>query len=147
MALAPDWSIASRRRLELLRAPALRFRAMAVSGLAEDGGEVGSEPAEPPVVVAPRQLAAQLARGEDREIFLRGLEAFAGLAAKHGGAVRGTRHGAELVLLARRVAVLHAREGGVLLETRRARALERAARRARASPPRWIGSRACCASA
>jgi hypothetical protein len=117
VALSPDWSIASRRRLELLRAPALRFRAMAASGLAEDGGEVASEPAEPPVVVAPRQLAAQLSRGEDREIFLRGLEAFAGLAAKHGGAVRGTRAGAELVLLARRVAVLHARDGGVLLET------------------------------
>jgi len=117
VALSPDWSIASRRRLELLRAPALRFRAMAASGLTEDGGEVGSEPAEPPVVVAPRQLAAQLTRGEDREIFLRGLEAFAGLAAKHGGAVRGTRVGAELVLLARRVAVLHARDGGVLLET------------------------------
>jgi hypothetical protein len=117
VALAPDWSIASRRRLELLRAPALRFRAMAASALAEDGGEIGSEPAEPPVVVAPRQLAAQLARGEDREIFLRGLEAFTGLAAKHGGAVRGTRAGAELVLLARRVAVLHARDGGVLLET------------------------------
>jgi hypothetical protein len=90
---------------------------MAASGLAEDGGEVASEPAEPPVVVAPRQLAAQLSRGEDREIFLRGLEAFAGLAAKHGGAVRGTRVGAELVLLARRVAVLHARDGGVVLET------------------------------
>ncbi len=117
VALAPDWSIASRRRLELLRAPALRFRAMAVSGLAEDGGEVGVEPAEPPIVVAPRQLASQLARGEDREIFLRGLEAFAGLAAKHGGAVRGTRLGAELVLLARRVAVLYARDGGVVLET------------------------------
>ncbi len=117
VALAPDWTIASRRRLELLRAPALRFRAMAASALAEDGGEVASEPAEPPVVVAPRQLAAQLTRGEDREIFLRGLEAFAGLAAKHGGAVRGTRVGAELVLLARRVAVLYARDGGVLLET------------------------------
>src|SRR5262245_31051213 len=117
VALAPDWSIASRRRLELLRAPALRFRAMAASSLAEDGGEVASEPAEPPVGVAPRQLAAQLARVEDREIFLRGLEAFAGLAAKHGGSVRGTRLGAELVLLARRVALLHARDGGVLLET------------------------------
>jgi len=117
VALAPDWSITSRRRLELLRAPALRFRAMAVSGLADDGGEVGVEPAEPPVVISPRQLAAQLTRSEDREIFLRGLEAFAGLAAKHGGAVRGTRVGAELVLLARRVAVLHARDAGVLLET------------------------------
>ena len=127
VALAPDWSIASRRRLELLRAPALRFRAMAVSGLADDGGEVGVEPAEPPVVVSPRQLAAQLTRSEDREIFLRGLEAFAGLAAKHGGAVRGTRVGAELVLLARRVAVLHARDGGVRARDARARALERAA--------------------
>jgi hypothetical protein len=117
VALAPDWSIASRRRLELLRAPALRFRAMAASALAEDAGEVTPEPAEPPVVMAPRQLAAQLARPEDRELFLRGLEAFAGLAAKHGGAVRGTRVGAELVLLARRVALLHARDGGVLLET------------------------------
>jgi hypothetical protein len=116
VALAPDWSIGSRRRLELLRAPALRFRAMAVSALAEDGGAVESEPPEAPVVVSPRQLAAQLPRAEERDLFLRGLEAFAGLAAKHGGSVRGARGGAELVLLARRVAVLQPRERNVVLE-------------------------------
>jgi hypothetical protein len=117
IALAPDWSIGARRRLEVLRAPSLRLRAMAASSLAEDGGEVESEPAEPPLVTAPRQLAAQLARAEDRELFLRALEAFSGIAAKHGGSVRGTRASAELVLLARRVAALHARDGGVVLET------------------------------
>ena len=72
----------------------------------EEGGAVAAELAEPPLRVPPGWVSAGLAGDEERDVFRRALAALEGLAAKHGGAVRGTATGVDLVMLARRVAVL-----------------------------------------
>jgi hypothetical protein len=116
VAIAPQWSIAARRRLPLLGETPFPFRAVAASSL-DDGGTVSVEPGEALVALPAHRLANRLVRPSDRELFLRALSAFEGLAAKHGGAVRGAGQCAELVLLAQRVAQLRAGDGGVVLET------------------------------
>ena len=118
VAIAPQWSIAARRRLSLLGDLPFQFRALAASALAE--GETRVQPelgAEPPVVAAHR-VAAGFDALEEPDLFRRALAAFEGLAAKHGGAVRGYESGVELILMARCVAVLGEDAGAVVMETR-----------------------------
>jgi hypothetical protein len=117
LAVAPQWSIAARRRLALLGDVPFRFRPLSASSLLDNGGAVEAEPAEPVPPLPAASVADALASADARELFRRALGAVEGLAAKHGGAVRGVEGGAELVLLARRVAVLRADGGPVSLET------------------------------
>ena len=117
LAVAPQWSIAARRRLALVGTLPYRFRAVGISALADDGHAVEGESGEAPLPLPATRIADGLARPEDRELFQRALSAFEGLAAKHGGAVRGVDGSAELVLLAQRSAVLQLRDGAVVLET------------------------------
>ena len=116
-AIAPQWSIAARRWLPLLGETPFPFHAVAVSSLAEKGAAVEAEPSESVVALPAHRVANRLMRSGERELFLRALSALEGLAAKHGGAVRGAGECAELVLLARRVAQLRAGNDGVVLET------------------------------
>ena len=95
--------------------PRLPLTAIAASALAPGGVRIAPEPREP-AVVEPALLAGRLDRASDREAFVRALAGLEGLAAKHGGVLRGGSDRAELVLLARRVATLVAEPGGVRLE-------------------------------
>jgi len=113
-AVAPDWSGADRRRLALL-SPRLPLTALAASSLAPGGVRIAPEPREP-ALIEPSLLAGRLDRASDREAFTRALAGLEGLAAKHGGVLRGGSDRAELVLLARRTATLVAEPGGVRLE-------------------------------
>jgi hypothetical protein len=115
---APQWSSASRRRLASLASSGwpFSFRAVASASLADDVA-VESEPEKPCVGVSVRQVAAGIGRAADRELFLRAASALEGLAAKHGGAIRGVGSRVELVLMASRTAALHAAVAGVELET------------------------------
>ncbi len=113
-AIAPDWSGADRRRLALL-SPRVPLAAIAASALAGGAVRVAPEPREP-AVCEPSLLAGRLARSPERDAFTRALAGLEGLAAKHGGVVRGGSDRAEIVLLARRTAALVAEPGAVRLE-------------------------------
>jgi hypothetical protein len=116
-AVAPQWSVAARQRLSLLGEPPFAFRALAATALDEESRCVE---AEGPVanLPLPAELAARrLTDAPARELYLRALRALQGLAAKHAGTVRGHASGAELVLLARRVAALRLEDGALKLET------------------------------
>jgi hypothetical protein len=116
VAVAPEWTIAARRRLALATRVPFRFRAVACPSLGDDGADIALEPASLAMVTPAEAVAAQLESAADRELFERALSAFEGLAAKHGGVVRGTGAGVELVLLARVAASLRATGGRVVLE-------------------------------
>jgi len=118
LAVAPQWSVASRRRLAALGTASypFSFRAVANTSLVDDEAVVEPEPGDVPAVVRVGQVAAGLVRAADRELFLRAAASLEGLAAKHGGAVRGVDSSLELVLLARRMAAIHAGEDGPRLE-------------------------------
>ncbi len=116
-ALAPDWTSLARQRISLLGELSFNLRCLAVPGLSDEGGDVSAEPLARPNVVPVTQVAAQLASPALRALFARTAEGLEGLAAKHGGAVRGTADTVELVLLAKRVAVLRAQDGSVMLDT------------------------------
>ena len=117
IAVAPQWSITARRRLALVGEVPFRFRALAASALADGENIVAPEPGVEPPVVAAERVVAGLDGPDARELFRRAVAAFEGLAAKHGGAVRGFGAAVELVLLARRVAALRADGAGLTLET------------------------------
>lgn len=117
LAVAPQWDGAARARLRVVGQQPFGFRALAASSLDEAGATVLPDPVGAPQPVPPERVADTLEGAEMRGLFLRALAAFEGLAAKHGGAVRGTPAGVELVLMARRSAVLRAQGGRVLLET------------------------------
>jgi hypothetical protein len=114
-AVAPVWSDAARRRLGLLRALSYRVHALAASALADDPGAVEPAPASRDLAVAPEPIAASIERGDERALFGRALVGLQGLAAKHGGSVRGVGRRAELVLFARRAACIEAGEAGLRL--------------------------------
>lgn len=116
VAIAPVWSLAARRILGIVAPPEFGWQALAAPGLADSGDGVEPLAIEPPRVVSIAQLAAHPARVEDRELFARAADGIAGLAAKHGGAVCGVGRSLELMLMARRMAVLRADEAGVVLE-------------------------------
>jgi hypothetical protein len=115
IALAPAWSDAARRRLGLLRALPYGVRALAASQLAEDPGAVEPASVEREPAVAPEQIIASLERPDDRALFARSVAALQGLAAKHGGSVRGVGRRVELVLFARRAACVDAGDGALRL--------------------------------
>jgi hypothetical protein len=117
VAVAPSWSLASRQRLGLVGELPYALRAETVPQLESLPASIEAEPMEPPVVVPPSQVHRHLARPLDQELCQRALAALSGLAAKHGGAVRGVGRSVELVLLARRVAAVRVDEDGVLLDT------------------------------
>jgi hypothetical protein len=121
VAVCPQWSIAARRRLGLLAAPGLNLRAVAASTLADGKNTIEIPTAE----IASGGSVAQLAKrfqGPSRDLFLRSVAALEGLAVKHRGAVRVVGTSVELVLLARRTALIRVEEEAngdsrVVLET------------------------------
>ena len=114
IAIAPDWSGADRRRLALLDSP-LPLTALTASALATDPVGVSPEPSPAPPPL-PGQVADGLERGGDRELFARALSGLDGLAAKHGGALRGAEGQVDLVVMTRRCASLVAEPGSVRIE-------------------------------
>ena len=115
IAVAPQWSIAARRRLMLVGGGLpFEFRAVVASALADGDSTVQPEPLEPPLTRA-AQVGALLDDPAERELFGRALAAFEGLAAKHGGSVRGFGESVELCLMARCVAALRVEDGALVL--------------------------------
>ncbi len=118
IAVCPQWSIAARRRLALLGQGTFSFRAIAASALADgENTIVSADNSEREVWLPAARVTDRLVASEDRELFSRGLAALEGLAAKHGGVVRGIGSCVEFVLLSRRVALIRADEGAISLET------------------------------
>jgi len=121
IAVCPQWSIAARQRLGILSPQGFGFRAVAASSLADGDGSVEVSPGDAGSRVPARRVADRV-EGAVRDLFLRALAALEGLAAKHGGAVRGVGSSVELVLLAQRVASIRveessASENSLVLET------------------------------
>jgi len=117
LAISPQWSTAARRRLFWIGETSFEFAAQAIPGSDGAGQAV---PAERPEAVqgVPSDLLAEACTSPGGPaLFRRALAALEGLAAKHGGVVRGTDSGAELVLLARRSALLRPESGGVAIDT------------------------------
>jgi hypothetical protein len=115
LAISARWPLAARRRLGLLRATPFGVEARRESVASRPEGDVEAEPIEPPLA------AADAAAAPRRELFERAVAALAGLAAKHGGALRPAPSGPELVLLGRTAAALRGDAGGVTLEVREPR--------------------------
>ena len=108
IAISPVWDVASRRRMGALGTTPVPIRAVMVAPA--QGAEVAIEP-EPIfdlTVIPVDRVADHLEQPGDRLLFLRALHGLRGLAAKHGGSVRGVRRAVELAILGRRVAVLRA---------------------------------------
>lgn len=116
--VAPEWSIAARRRLGLVRAELpYGLRPVAAPRLAERELGVEAEDAIEPAVLALGQVAARIPDASARALFERATGALEGLASKHGGTLRGTAQTVELVILARRVAELRAEGDRISLVT------------------------------
>jgi hypothetical protein len=116
VAIAPEWNAAARRVLGLVSPRAYTLRALVAPQLEPTAGVVEAGNGEDALPVTPARVVGALARAGDRDLFRRALAGLEGLAAKHGGAVRGVEDRVELVLLARRVAALEARSAGVQLQ-------------------------------
>ncbi len=121
IAVCPQWSIAARRRLTILSPQGINFRAVAASSLSDGENLVEVLPGETTFSLPARQIADRV-EGAPRDLFLRALAALEGLAAKHGGAVRGVGSSVELVLVAQRIASIRiespsATESHLVLET------------------------------
>jgi len=117
LAVAASWSGAARRRLGVVGDLPFPLRASAAPFLAESAGEIDPEPLEPPAVVLPRQLVRHVSRPLERDLCARAIAGIAGLAAKHGGAIRGVGRSVELAFAARRVAAVRVDADGILLDT------------------------------
>ncbi|MGI9431116.1 MAG: hypothetical protein ACR2PQ_02825, partial [Myxococcota bacterium] len=115
IAIAPHWDASDRRLLGALTATPLPVRALAAPGL---GGApvVGPERGARSLPEAPARVGLALPTAPERRLFARALAGLEGLAAKHGGAVRGAGGSVELVVYARRVAALQAGGQGASLE-------------------------------
>ncbi|MBW1842830.1 MAG: hypothetical protein JRJ05_00715 [Deltaproteobacteria bacterium] len=121
IAVCPQWSIAARQRLAILSPQGINFRAVAASSLSDAENLVEVLPGDSAFSVPARQVANRV-EGAQRDLFLRALAALEGLAAKHGGAVRGVGASVELVLVAQRIASIRienpsATENHLVLET------------------------------
>jgi hypothetical protein len=114
--VAPAWGVASRRRLGAIGGTPFALDPLPAPFLAEGPAAVEAEPLVGPLFVAPERLARHPIRPADRELCRRALAGLAGLAAKHGGSVRGVGRSVELALLARRVAAIRVDDEGVLLD-------------------------------
>ena len=115
-AIAPTWTAAGLQRLARIGDLPFRVKAVSAPVLGESRGEIEPDFWSPPIPLALETVSAGLVNSEDRNLFERAASALEGLASKHGGSVRGTTTGIELVVMARRVAELKA-ESGVVLET------------------------------
>jgi hypothetical protein len=117
LAVAPAWRDVDRRALALLDGLPLDLAAVAAPLLAEEGA-VDAEPRSAGFAGPPELAGAALGSAAEQARFERALAGLRGLAAKHGGVVRGAEGGAELVLLARVAATLRAGREGLVLEVR-----------------------------
>ena len=117
-AIAPNWPLAARRRLGLLRSTPFRVRALIENTQGQPEGAVEPEPLEASMLCAAAPGGGDATR---HALLARCAAALAGLAAKHDGAVRVTSAGDELMLLGRVAAVLRGDEGGIALEVREPR--------------------------
>ncbi|HVH05605.1 MAG TPA: hypothetical protein VNE71_06365, partial [Myxococcota bacterium] len=115
LALAPAWREVDRRALALAGGLPFELTALAVPALADDG-VVEAEPQSGALGASPELAGASLAAPAERARFERALAGLRGLAAKHGGVVRGGEGVAELVLFARPVAALRAGHEGAVLD-------------------------------
>jgi hypothetical protein len=113
-AVSGSWSLSARRRLGLQRPGPLLVRARIEPDAQDFAGEVTPEGLETPVRPA-ASLPAGLGEAA-RPLWRRAIAALAGLAAKHGGAVRPAPSGIELVFAGRPVAILRGDAQGVGLE-------------------------------
>ncbi|HET6303481.1 MAG TPA: hypothetical protein VFG80_01780 [Myxococcota bacterium] len=116
IAVAPRWDEESRRLLAVLeKGSPLTLRAVEAPALADAAGSVA--PAGAPANWIPvRTVLRAPERAEDRALLQRTADALGGLAAKHGGALRGFGESLELSILGRRMASLRADGSGVVLE-------------------------------
>jgi hypothetical protein len=116
IAVAPRWDDASRRLLAgLEKSSLLALRAVEAPALADAAGAVASSGSSANWIPV-RTVLRVPGRAEDRALLERAADALAGLAAKHGGALRGFGESLELSILGRRVAALRADASGVVLE-------------------------------
>jgi hypothetical protein len=116
--VAPEWSLAARRRLGIVRAELpYTLRPVAAPKLAERELGVEAEDAIEPAVLSLAQVAARIPDAPGRALFQRATGALEGLASKHGGTLRGTAQTIELVILSRRVAELRCEGSGISLVT------------------------------
>ena len=113
-AIAPYWSQTDVRRLGAFRETTFAFQTLAAPQLAEGPAGVPAELPAEPACLSSAQVAAHIIDPAGRALFLRAAASLEGLAAKHGGAIRGVGLAVELVLLGRRVAELRIDEGVVL---------------------------------
>ena len=115
-AVAPNWSIEARRRLGLVRVELpFKLRPTRAPELAADRQNVQAEADLEPTAVHLDAVGRHLSDAEEREVFQRATMSLSGLAAKHGGVVRGVGRSVELVVYARRIAELRADEGAAAL--------------------------------
>ncbi|MFP6605197.1 MAG: hypothetical protein VCC19_01355 [Myxococcota bacterium] len=115
--VAPEWTGLGRRVLSAVGEQPFRLTPLAAPSLVVDGESVVAEQDAQAAVLAPAQIAGHLARPADRDLFMRVSRGLEGLAAKHGGALRGYGRAVEFTLLARRVAELRAEPDEVVLVT------------------------------
>ena len=110
--VAPEWTVAARRRLALIRAELpYSLRPIALPSLSDRSLGVEAEEPLDAAVVPLQQVIDQGVTATDRDLFRRSVTALSGLAVKHGGAVRGTPQSVELVVMARRVAEIRVDRG------------------------------------
>jgi len=116
--VAPEWSVAARRRLALIRAELpYSLRPLELPSLSDRSLGVEAEEPLDAAVVPVQQVIDQGVTASDRDLFRRSVTALSGLAVKHGGAVRGTPQSVELVVMARRVAEMRVDRGVLTLIT------------------------------
>lgn len=115
-AIAPAWGLSARRALGAVGATGFTVRPILAPGLVDAPAEVQPEAIPGLLLASPDLLAQHPSRPADRELARRALGGLAGLAAKHGGAIRGVGRSAELALLAKRVAAVRVDDEGVLLD-------------------------------
>ncbi len=114
--VSPNWSISARRRLGLVRNELpFKLRPVSAPELAASRGDVEAEADLEPSAVHLAGVGMQLSDAEERSLFQRAVQSLEGLAAKHGGSVRGVGRSIELVVSAQRVAELRADEGAAAL--------------------------------
>jgi hypothetical protein len=114
--VAPSWSISARRRLGLVRIELpFKLRPVSAPELAASRGDVEAESDLEPSAVRLAGVGIQLSDAEERSLFQRAVQSLEGLAAKHGGSVRGVGRSIELVVAAQRIAELRADEGAAAL--------------------------------
>jgi len=114
--VAPSFDADARRVLAWLTPGLPSLRALEAPALGVGEGGVEPSLAVKPAVVPIRTVLAHPASALDRSLVERAAEALRGLAAKHGGAVRGVSGALELVLMAQPVAALRVDGSGPSLE-------------------------------